>query len=247
MQSPSTAELLLRIAAMSGPITSPQLPVATGARAEKRAATGSTKKAAIKRSKPVAQGAGGLQWMDAPSTVTNDAQMEALTNPAAMASAARTAAGFQTQSASPAVGIARDGGGEKENAPPQGAAVTAQPARRVHRKRPADLPNLPLAWEDTGSGLRPQSIVVDPGRRKGESPLIRFRLTPKREIYGKEMCQRLNLYKINKPGTAAPTSPAAGIYPPPPCPPPPPPHHTHTAGTPQPAHLITTHPHRCRL
>ena len=118
MQSPSTAELLLRIAAMSGPITTPQLPVATGARAEKRAATGSTKKAAIKRSKPVARGAGGLQWMDAPSTVTNDAQMEALTNPAAMASAARTAAGFQTQSASPAVGIARDGGGEKENAPP---------------------------------------------------------------------------------------------------------------------------------
>ena len=140
---------------------------------------------------------------------------------------------FQTQSASPAVSIARDGGGEKENAPPQGAAVTAQPARRVHRKRPADLPNLPLAWEDTGSGLRPQSIVVDPGRRKGESPLIRFRLTPKREIYGKEMCQRLNLYKINKPGTAAPTSPAAGIYPPPPCPPPhPPPPHTHSWHTP---------------
>ena len=196
------AELLLNVAAMSGsPLPAATPHAADGARAEKRSAAGGTKKTTVKRSKVVARGAGGLQWMDGSSAVAMDVGVLALTDPAAMAAAARAEAAGTSDSpvAEAAARVQHD-----ENVPPPHAAETDQPERRVHRKRPAELPNLPIAWEDTGGGVRPRVIQVDPGRRKGASPRVQFRLTPAREIFAKNTCQRLGLYKTTSEGEPSP-------------------------------------------
>ena len=73
-------------------------------------------------------------------------------------------------------------------------------APRVHKAPPSACPNLPAGWELKADGVRPflPAAMAGAVKRAGPSPLVRFRMQPRHEIFAIDYAQQLQLFKTDK-------------------------------------------------
>ena len=73
-------------------------------------------------------------------------------------------------------------------------------APRVHKAPPSACPNLPAGWELNADGVRPflPAAMAGAVKRAGPSPLVRFRMQPRHEIFAIDYAQQLQLFKTDK-------------------------------------------------